>query len=126
MLIVKAFILLVNLLAFVISIACFAFAVVVYVTLYASNEACQAGEPAVTLILDTITIDDGWQIDDAVEFDDGAYQELCRPVGKSLDSAKLAAIGGVALLVGQVAVLAYFFKYSTLSLVSPYKFDAPT
>lgn len=127
MLLVKTFIFLVDLLAFVISIACFGFALTVYVALYASNEACQAGSTAATIILETITNDDAWnQLDDGFVFDDDAYQELCQQVQKSVNSAEDATIGGVVLLGGQVAVLAYYFKYSTLSLVSPYEFDAPT
>lgn len=121
MCLVKCVILIIALVAFVISIACFAFALTVYVTLFASNKTCEFGQEATVIILDTLSTQDVWDVDDEFEIDDDTLDEICNQVNQSLFGGKVAAVGGIVLLGGQVAILCYFFKYSTLSLVAPYE-----
>ena len=119
--IIKSIVFLIAVFGCIVGLICFSFALVVYCVLWASNEACKGGDAAASAILDLIVEDD--VIDDSIGFDDDAYQELCRQVKNSVDDAMSATIGGVVLLGGQVIILAYFFKYSTLALAHAYAID---
>lgn len=122
---VKSAIFIIAVLAFVISITCFAFALTVYVMLFAADKTCEFGQETAVIILDSISTQDVWEVDDEFEIDDGTLDKICKQVNEALHSGKVATIGGIILLHGQVAVLCYFFKYSTLSLVTPYELDKP-
>jgi len=108
MYLVKSAIFIIAVLAFVISIACFAFALTVYVTLFAADKTCEFGQEATVVILDSLSTQDVWEVDDEFEIDDDTLDEICKQVNKSLNSGKVATIGGIVLLCGQVIVLCYF------------------
>jgi hypothetical protein len=83
------------------------------IALLVGNEACQLGLTAVQEVLDIFGQTD-------VEVDQSDLTRFCDAVAKAKDGSLSAFVGSGFMLLGQVIILAYWYKYTTLALVSPY------
>jgi len=82
------------------------------VTFAYSLPSSGAAEDAVTVILDIIGGAGG-----------NPVAEICDTASNAMFGARSTFIGSVCLVLGQGAVLAYWFKYSTLGLAQPFYVD---
>lgn len=120
-LIVKLAIQFLAVFATLISLAIFIFAEALWLLLFVSKELCDQGSQSVEYVFDILTDND--IVDDSLD-DDVALQErideICDGIDKSRNSGLDALIGALVLLFGCTICLCYWYKYSTLTLATPF------
>jgi len=117
----KAAITLFELAAMVYGIVLMMMAEAILVTMNAGLKACDVANEAGAVAMEVIGKNKMLSLFIGDDFEQAdRLEELCDQVKESEDDAWTCFVGGIVLAAGEIGLVVYWWKYSTLALVKPY------